>query len=521
MLSLSSRLISLYSHLLRYSLSYLAFSYPSVVILWIVFTPYPALMDFTAWLYQSFISHALISGNEQIAEQFYFATYPIPNSFSQTAMTLLYFFLKPLDVGRLWISLYFLFWLGLGFLIFKSSQGTSISKGKYQDNHIRSSNKNRLASNSSYSVIYSSMLILVLFFTTTLGSSFWNGFINYQFSLLFFTAYLYLRFIKQKKHFAIIFLLSPLLFFTHFSSFCIFIGIAFIDELSMYSKIEKIKMPKLFIQALCNPRSYLFCLLILLPTAILSIWYFLGANDLVPQKAAKITSLAQYFMYKAYTLMKAGPFHNFILDQGNSFLENWPLLYWSGFVANFTFALCLSSSLIVFFTQVYIHKSKSWQHLRLHPLSLGLTICLGVYVILPAEFIIINLGERFLHIGIIIFLVLATRLYVLPRPLLYGMSITGFLLLPYYFFFLSWGIGRPQNIDFSSDMKLAIESKQEVDFKKRAEILHANTRYFYFNHRLYSYKELFPILEKQSIQENMPYIYSTSFLKHKKDTEKL
>ena len=468
-------------------------------------------MDYTEWVYQGFLIHEYFLGNADILQQFYIAPYTIPNSLSQAGLAFLNFIANPILSGRLWILLYIGGWLWLAFLFLSKPPAALQANPQKQSEH-RSTTETKA-------------LVPILFFALAAGTPFWNGFINFQFSLLIFSAYLYLRYIKGKESPWFSFLFSILLFFTHFSTFCIFLFIIFCELFCLNSF-------KAFSPVLLWGKTKLYYkhFLALSPSLGFSAWYFINP---LPQEALKnpshLHSISEHIMYKAYTLMKTGPFHNFILPDGKSFLEELPFLYWLGFAFNFCFALCLGLSLLILFLRVYFFKKNSspFKSLRCHPPMLALGLCLGAYLILPAEFVIVNLGERFLTIAIALLIFIRPIKYPIGSPIGYSLEkflypalgILCLLLLPYYFYFLSWNALHIKKIAYRSDKLLVQTSRKGKDARKRSRSLYPNTRYAFFNHRLYSYQYLFEILENKIIHAQMPYHYSTSFLKKRKDSK--
>ncbi len=389
------------------------------VIVWVFWSRYPAVMDFTEWLYQAFLIYkGWFVGDFIIREEFYLVAYPVPNSLSQIGMALLNFLGDPIFAGRTWLFLYLTVWALLFIFIFRNNRNVKF-------------------------------VLPVLFFSIVLGSSFWNGFINYQFSLLIFSTFLYITYITEKienSNMIIVSMIicgySVLIFFTHFTTFCIFLFYLLFWQMELF-------LNKKIIPTNHNEKKFFFWLLFwkkenlyqkknyyllfsILPCLLLSLWYLLNIVDQLPSNSSVLNSFQEYILYKVYTVMKLGPFHNFILPSGKSFLENWPTVYWFGFMMNLFFAVFISVSILYVIVRIYFIKEDKLNEFRFCSIVISFLFSMFLFLILPTEFVVVNLGERFFVIGLLLFLFLCVKEKCLPKIPIIAMGCLFLLLLPYY-----------------------------------------------------------------------------------------
>lgn len=298
---------------------------------------YPPLADYVEWIYQSYILTNLLQGVSNT--NFYVRDYPVPYVASQLMMAALNNFTGPIWSAKIVILIYLALaaWLSKKFIA-----------------------RHGLDPQITYPLILCCIVC---------NSSFWSGYINYQLGLLTILAYLGLPEKSQSKMWINAFF-SLAVFCCH--GFCLmaFFIIAGIRALTQ-------GWPSVFKFSAA-----------LLPTFLLTIWYVLARNnDAMPpfENPASYFSL-KFLAYKIYTLTKAGPYHNFIINFGGDF-ERARLVYYLGIAANSAIAIYL----------VRLTKS-AFKRAR----NTSLTIAAGIlgiaYIFTPSlASQVVNPGERLLY----------------------------------------------------------------------------------------------------------------------------
>jgi len=334
-----------------------AMLYAGIVLLWILASPYPALQDYLEWLYQGHVFAALVKANASAVAAFQMALYPIPNSLMQVMLGLLNLFLLPILAAKILLIIYLISFMVMLMLI-----------ARY------------------VSLAHSGKLLLVLTTTTALNSSFWNGYINVQMSLLLFSIFFYLCYLKGHQGLAILFTFSLAIFFCHAITFAFLVGFLGIRETTLQPE-KWLRWPRFKICAG------------ILPALGLLLWYIVArgpssATGVSPLPGKAIgDSFGAFLAYKLYTIMKQGAFHVFEFPDRTSHLASHDTLYWVGVALNGLFAVLLVAALLWGMWDVY--RSKRWPDLRF---LLPLVVCIGVpYFMLPQVFLgIVNFSERLL-----------------------------------------------------------------------------------------------------------------------------
>jgi hypothetical protein len=131
-----------------------SFSVLLSIVVWTVFSSFPVLQDYPEWVYQGYVLAGLFRGLPQFTDNFAIHVYPIPNSFCQLLLGITVTIVRdPIIAAKLVL----LFYCSLSFV---------------------------LAANILYN---SGRLALSFAFLATFAFSgtFWNGFLNFQFGLVF------------------------------------------------------------------------------------------------------------------------------------------------------------------------------------------------------------------------------------------------------------------------------------------------------------------------------------------------
>jgi hypothetical protein len=320
---------------------------------------YPPLADYVEWMYQSYVLSYLTEGGQSAV--FYVRDYPVPYLLSQAAMLTLDLGLGPLMGSKALIALY----LTLGAVL-----------------SVVFVNRHQLDPLLAYPLL---MCCIVC------NSSFWSGYINYQFGLLMLMAYLSLpKSMEDKPWVNLVF--GLLAFSSH--GFCV---LAFVIIGGIRALVKGWRTTVMFALA---------CL----PMAVLTLWYILArSNDAMPtlDPAAAYFS-PKFFAYKFYTLTKTGPYQNFLVDNLSDH-DRMPLYYYGGVLINGLTGLALVGLMVRFVKRA----AAAPEHL-----ALGLAaLLMGVMYWFAPSFAlqVVNPGERLLYPMLICVFVLA--LNQTPEPL--------------------------------------------------------------------------------------------------------
>ncbi|MDI1259292.1 hypothetical protein [Aquabacterium sp.] len=316
-------------------------AYLSIATLLLFFTfKYPPLADYIEWVYQSFIFSDLMHGNSD--SLFYLRDYPVPYVLVQFIMGSFNPMMGPVWAGKATLVVYLVLggWLSKTFV------------ERYELNGV---------------LAYPLLLSCII-----LNSSFWSGYINYQFGLLVLMAYLSLSEEWQDKTW-INLLFSILAFTSH--GFC----------LLAFGVIAGIRA--------CTQgwRAIVLFSLACLPAFTLTLWYMkVHNNDTMQAMDAPAAYLSmKFWAYKIYTLTKAGPYQNFMLGAVSD-IDRSPALYYFGVATN-----VLIGGLLV---ALHIKVLRRFSNPKTLHLSIAATIFALAYIFAPSLAVqIVNPGERILY----------------------------------------------------------------------------------------------------------------------------
>ena len=273
---------------------------------------------------------------------FYVRTYPVPYVISQLMMAGLNPAMGPLWAGKATLVIYLALagWLSQKFV------------KRYQ---------------LDATLAYPLLLSCIIF-----NSSFWSGYINYQFGLLVLMAYLSLSERWQDNSWVNA-AFGLLAFSSH--GFC----------LLAFGVIAGLRA--------CTQgwRAILAFTLACMPSFLLTVWYVAVHNNDAMQNleaAAPYLSL-KFWAYKIYTLSKAGPYQNFMLGSTTDVARS-PVYYYIGAVANILIGMLL---LLLHFRVFRRLLNPKTLHLSLATSVLGLA-----YLAAPSLGMqVVNPGERILY----------------------------------------------------------------------------------------------------------------------------
>ncbi|MFZ4407420.1 MAG: hypothetical protein ACOYOH_08765 [Paracraurococcus sp.] len=313
--------------------------------------PYPPLQDFSEWAYQGALLARLLGGLP--VTEVSLVTHPVPNSLAQALLGVLAMLLP----ATLAAYTFLLALLGSGLAL-------SLALGR----------RHRPASAGAFAV-----LLLVAFIGNT---PFWNGYVNYQLALLLFGAWFLLPPARREDAGPIL-AFGLLIFLAHaavFAAFCVLVAV----------------------RALAK-RRLRGAALGLAPVGVLGVWYVLVGTAEPAEPAAGLDSLGAFLAYKAYTLSKLGPYHNFVFVEGGDEALR-PALYWAGTAVNLLFVAGL-------FGALGFGLRRAWRRRSLDQAPLlAAALLVGLFLVLPrvAQHVI-NPGERLL-IPAVLMLLLAVPL---------------------------------------------------------------------------------------------------------------
>jgi hypothetical protein len=389
----------------------------------VIVQPFPILHDYPEWMFQGWLLESILAG--QPDGDYQLAGWPVPNSLTQFALALMSAIISPIAAGKIWLAAYLI----VGFICCHRAA--------------------RLCWPS-----HSGTISLILVATVLLGPGFWNGYINYQVGLvLLLVGWLGWQWGGRTVWLLII---SLLVFFAHAASYAALVAAVGV----------------VVVAGAASFRQRVSMLIALLPSLLLMAWY-LGvklANSAVSLEAP--LSLVQWFGYKAYTVAKQGPFHNFVIADGTSMLQQWHWVYLAGALINGLMLLVVTLWFAVLCWQ--------WLRRRLEmsaPVShdrpmvvLLLTLALIILFLLPGRnnFGVVNLGERFLI------------------PLL-GFGLLAFACPP--LLLRTWALLCTVAAGLVVGPLLLISSHNVVAYTGPDSDIYAASRHKYFNHRIFIYAD--------------------------------
>ena len=307
--------------------------------------PYAPLQDLPEWVYQSYIFNELVSGHT--SNDFGLKSYPVPYAFFQLITSAVLTIFSPFVTSKIVVLLY-------GILVL-SSIHLFLSRARIDP------------------LIGWVFMISVV----ALNSSFWNGYMGYQFGLIVLLFYLSLPGESRTAIFPVL-MISVLAFFAHgiiFASILVFMGIY-----SLYG------------------RRILQYALGVLPSLFLGVWYVIK-ND----SSGELNEIYQLhdlnvMAYKAYTLLKTAPFHNPKIASFN------PIEYFGssyligGILLDTVFVASLAALAFAAVTR------SSLRAIVVKPEFAIFGILLAVALALPPSALgIVNSGERVLYPALIAF----------------------------------------------------------------------------------------------------------------------
>lgn len=321
------------------------------------FAPVVPLMDLVEWAWQGHVGAEILLSGEPLGHTT-FKSWPVPNSLIPGTLVLFGLSGKPFLGAKFVATAY----VGLCILVAMEAA--------------------RLAPRRTKGA--SALAVL----SVGLGSSFMNGYLSFAFGALGVTlaavGYLSGRIVRPIETA----LLGILFFFVHAIALAGFSLVVASNAMTQRVRVRHI--------------------VALVPAYILFGWYVLAENVLGGETDtfAQVDSdpwreTVRFVLYKAYTFMKLGPYHNLIYDGASDYTRS-PLLFWTGVGVNVVWSILAGSFLV----SLWCVRSNP----DLRPLIFAIAGCVLLFFALP-QFIsvVINPGERFLTIGVLLGLVLGSR----------------------------------------------------------------------------------------------------------------
>jgi len=326
----------------------------SAALMVISVTIQPPLQDYPEWVRQGYIGYSILSGFEN-ENSFFFKLYPVPYAISQGLLIALMYIFSPSVAANILLLTY----LAINLLVFY--------RLKVLNPHLNS------------------LTALLFFGGIVLNSPFWNGYLGFQFGLTAITIYLILNRVQKLSLFALS-LTGIICFLCHGLTMVCFWIIAGAFCL-MHKKILR-------------------CCIAVIPSLLLTITYFYytsQADSPTPEVGHDSSGIVHLLSYKAYTLAKLGPYHNFApyLTAESTTIG---LAHGLGILFNIAFAAF--AVLLLIFISYPLLAAKATQgdktlnpNLKdLHAYCLSAVIMFTVFVISPpAVNGIVNPGERLLY----------------------------------------------------------------------------------------------------------------------------
>ncbi len=376
----------------------LAIAYAAFLVVWLAVQPLPPLQDYMAWAYQGWLGAALLHGSPALAARFAVVHYPVPNVLSQAALI-------ALDLG-MGAALAAKLWIGALITVFAAAclwGARALPAGQR------------------------GAAALLLFLCFAVNSAFWDGYSNYQFSILVFLCAVLLR---DRLTVWTTGLAGLLLFSCHASTF-----FAFVVFVAADAALDRKRRARLVGLA---------------PALLLLAWYTLarrtpsvGQGDAAPLYGGLVHHLA----YKAYTLSKIGPFHNLVDHANRSFRDRSPLLYRAGVGLNVLFALGFAGLLATAFAR----GKKAFAD----PLLLTASVLLTLFLLAPNKSVgVVNPGERLLYPALLLCF-LSLRALPLGSLLAAGGAAGALLTAAQLLTFSTAGVNTPSVVPLSGRMAYA------------------------------------------------------------------
>jgi hypothetical protein len=342
------------THVNRRALLMAGLLYVFAVAAWLVTQPMPALQDLGEWVFQAAVMLRLLDPSSPLHSQFAWVHIPVPNMLCQLFLMGATWAAGPFWAAKLLVALY------CGAAVWISGRAAK-----------------RFAPANPVP------LFVLLLGIAAFNSCFWHGYMNFQIALLLILLYVELT-AEGPPDVALVFGFSVILFCCHASMFAAFVLIVLVREW------ERADRWKIYAS--------------LLPSVgLLGFYLRQRGHKTSTTEHTHFGSLVTHVAYKAYTLLKLGPFHNFVIANGLS-AKRLPALYAGGIALNIVFFVCLLAVVLLGIRRLLREHQLSQRTLLLWG-ALGL-----LFLVLPSDLAeVVNLGERFLLLLIVLMLLAIAR----------------------------------------------------------------------------------------------------------------
>jgi hypothetical protein len=331
-----------------------ALLYVAGLLAWFVTQPMPALQDLGEWVFQGAVMLRLLDPASPFHTQFQWVHIPVPNMLCQFFLMAGTWAIGPFWAAKLLMAVYCVaaVWIC----------GRAARR---------------------FAPANPAPLFVLLLGIAAFNACFWHGYINFQIALLLLLLYVE-RTATKRPSISMVFGFSVLLFCCHASMFAAFVLLVLVRE---WDRPDRLRIYASLLPSL----------------GLLGLYIRQREHRVSTSNHTHFGGLATHLAYKAYTLLKLGPFHNLVIANGQS-AKRLPLLYASGIALNMAFALCLAALLWVGFRPLLRER-------RLSPPTLLLWSALALlFLTLPSDLAeVVNLGERFLLLLTVLLLLAIAR----------------------------------------------------------------------------------------------------------------
>lgn len=366
----------------------------------------PPLQDYWEWTYQGAVIEQMWA-SPSADSPFEFRAYPVPNSFSQVLIALLSVPFSAAIAAKLVMLLYAAL---VGVFLFQF--------WTYAPTNTR---------------LFALPLLLGLFF----GSQFLNGYSNNVFGNLFLSFYA-LALLKASPKATTTLLFSILIFFCHATSFAVFgmlVGLSFLLRRLSWLHVAAV-----------------------VPTGLMFLAYMF-LKDSYSDDALVLGSVFDWVFYKAYTIAKLGPYHNFVFNDVGD-LTRAPLWFWAGVLFNLVFAALLGA--LLFSTLRNVKAQDFKQPVLLVPL-----IIFAAYPLMPTSISgVVNIGERFIQIAALLMILMVVK--HAAKPLLMAIGALSLVMVPTVFSLAAQSLSvAPSTGEWTEAEKITSDNRLEKLFWHR------------------------------------------------------
>lgn len=411
----------------------------------------PFLHDYGEWVFQGRVLHLKLADPSRVTG-YELYSYPVPYQLAQYALAALNVLFEPIVAGKMLILVYVV--------------ATAVTIAAFCRRYYIEREQQLLAW---------SLLTLVAIFS----SFFWYGYLGYQIGLILLLAFLAI--VRSSISPALVMVFTVLAYFTHatiYLQILVVIGIAFITGVLKWRH-----------------------LLAVLPSALLSAWFLIGrylSGGVGGSGNSEWTSFTEAVIYKLGMVTMHGPFKNFLGQDGSSLIESWPLLYWAGVGTNVIIMVVLG----VLGCVAMVRLVRSGAHER-SPVGMliawVLAALVGTYCLAPYNFFgLVHAGGRVIVpvLALTLALVGLTRTR-LPSALVYLVILVTCTTLAGY-----WLTTR--SIDGPDSLRQNIREIPPASVATSVlafnEWLYRNTRYKYYNYRIFTFSDRYRQLAQDDIR---------------------